>query len=242
MDSRIANSHHSAAAETHPRVKRHSDWLSGPVTAGPDLYLDAELRLLSAPLQALAHLRGWLWADNGRLRVAPLQAQRQLEQWVRAACDNRRPAAAPRPRALALARGARAPLVLTVYAGIDLCADGPPYAVLTLRDPEHVIVDPGLLCDLFELTAAEAVVVAAIAQGLAAEQIAQAQGIKLGTVNAHLKKALAKTGTSRQAVLVALVLRCAARLPGQPAADPPRMKGAVAPNLDHLGNARLRAA
>lgn len=76
--------------------------------------------------------------------------------------------------------------------------------------PRDLRIAPGRLESLFGLTAAEARAAAALCEGLEPAAIAQQAGVQPNTVNAHLKRALAKTGTRRQAALVALLLRSAA--------------------------------
>lgn len=92
-------------------------------------------------------------------------------------------------------------------------ASPPDAAVLVLlRDPEHQVPSPDLLCQLFGLTATEARIAAAIAEGEAPEQIARRMGIGVGTVRSHLRQVLTKTGTHRQSELGALVMRSVAML------------------------------
>lgn len=86
---------------------------------------------------------------------------------------------------------------------------GPPVpaAILFIRDPEART--PALLAvrGLFGLTGAEARIASALASGISLEKAAVTLGISLHTARTQLKSAFAKTGTSRQAELVALILR-----------------------------------
>ena len=81
-----------------------------------------------------------------------------------------------------------------------------------MRDPEAASPTALSLQGLFGLTAAEAAVAVALAQGRAAEDLAGRLGVSLNTVRTHIKNVLAKTGTSRQAQLVALILGSVATL------------------------------
>lgn len=56
------------------------------------------------------------------------------------------------------------------------------------------------------LTAGEALVVMQLTRGLSAAQVAQLLGVRLTTVRTHIHRALVKTGSTRQAHLVALAL------------------------------------
>ena len=90
---------------------------------------------------------------------------------------------------------------------------GPPVGALVfIRAPDWISPAPELLQDLFGLTPMEATVAARLAGGIAPEAIAEAIGIGLSTVRHHIKNLFSKTGTTRQAELVALVLRSAAPL------------------------------
>ena len=60
-----------------------------------------------------------------------------------------------------------------------------------------------LLQDTFGLTAAGAAVALSLGSGASAE----ARGVSVETVRSHLKTILTKTGTKRQATLVALIVR-----------------------------------
>lgn len=62
-----------------------------------------------------------------------------------------------------------------------------------------------LLEGLFDLTPAQARVARAVAEGLTVEQVAERLGITRETTRGHLKNVFAKTGTSRQGALVALI-------------------------------------
>ena len=73
-------------------------------------------------------------------------------------------------------------------------------------------IDPMLLAEEYDLTPAEARVVAALADGLAVEQIAETGGLSRHTVYTQIKRVLAKTGAVSQAQLVGSVLRSLAAL------------------------------
>jgi DNA-binding CsgD family transcriptional regulator len=111
--------------------------------------------------------------------------------------------------ALSIARPARLPITLLVshwqaeWAHADVAR---PAAMIFIRDPEKCSASvTQMLIALHGLTKAEAVVATAIGRGKSPEDIAAGLGVGMGTVRTHLKKALAKTGTRRQAALAALV-------------------------------------
>jgi DNA-binding CsgD family transcriptional regulator len=79
-----------------------------------------------------------------------------------------------------------------------------------IRDPETAGMAVGLLKDLFGLTPAQAAVAGKLAEGETLEHIAAKLRISLHTARDHLKIVFAKTGTSRQSQLVALLTRTVA--------------------------------
>ena len=79
--------------------------------------------------------------------------------------------------------------------------------------------DVTLIRGLFDLTAAEARVATAIAEGLSPEKIAERQGTTPATVRGQLKSIFAKTGVNRQSQLAAL-LAMQPRILRDPRKDP----------------------
>jgi len=91
----------------------------------------------------------------------------------------------------------------------------PTFAALVLvRDPDRVITpDREILRAMYGMTRAEAVIATALASGKALGEIASDSGASVETVRTHVKRAMFKTETRRQAELVAVVLRCSAFTP-----------------------------
>ncbi len=85
---------------------------------------------------------------------------------------------------------------------------GPAAAVLLTLTPQQFSqpADPLWLGSMFDLTPAEARVASALMTGADLASIAAQHGVSLGTVRAQLRAIYAKTGTHRQAQLVALLL------------------------------------
>jgi DNA-binding CsgD family transcriptional regulator/PAS domain-containing protein len=73
-------------------------------------------------------------------------------------------------------------------------------------------LSPDALRELFGLTPAEALLATRLADGLSLDDAADALGIARNTARAHLRSVFAKTGATRQAELVRLVLRSVAAL------------------------------
>lgn len=76
------------------------------------------------------------------------------------------------------------------------------------------VVDPeagrtassAVLESMYDLTHSEAELVRTLASGVSLDQAAQARGVSLNTARSHLKRAFSKTGTTRQAELLRLVV------------------------------------
>jgi DNA-binding CsgD family transcriptional regulator len=73
-------------------------------------------------------------------------------------------------------------------------------------------LSPSALRQLFGLTPAEALLATRLADGLSLDDAADALDIARNTARAHLRGVFAKTGATRQAELVRLVLRSVAAL------------------------------
>ena len=88
-----------------------------------------------------------------------------------------------------------------------------PSAAVFISDPDlQESTSRPILGALFELTPAEANLATLLARGLNLAQVSVAQNISQHTARAQLKSIFAKTGVSRQAELVRLVLKSVASL------------------------------
>jgi DNA-binding CsgD family transcriptional regulator len=82
-----------------------------------------------------------------------------------------------------------------------------PLVILFITDPQRDTGVPiAVLQQLYGLTAAEAEIALGVADGLSAEQIAEARGKSLNTARTQLKAVLAKMGVSRQTDVVRLIV------------------------------------
>jgi DNA-binding CsgD family transcriptional regulator len=73
--------------------------------------------------------------------------------------------------------------------------------------PPRVRLDAAIVALAFALTDREADVARLIAQGMAIADVARSLGVQISTVRVHLRSIFEKTGTNRQAELVALLAR-----------------------------------
>lgn len=109
------------------------------------------------------------------------------------------------------------PVTLLIRPGTLAEADAARVQVV-VHDPASMDLCPQALQSLFRLTPSEARVTQLLAAGLDVSTIAGVLRVQRNTVQSHVKQVLVKTGTGRQAALVALVLRSAARRCSPPAA------------------------
>jgi DNA-binding CsgD family transcriptional regulator len=151
---------------------------------------------------------------GGRLSSADRPAAARLALLIRSAAAATGPPGATRCGGLAIERGEdRLPLTVLVAPfrprqagfGAPLLA-----ALVFVRDPETSSLAIDVLKDLFGLTRAQSAVAAQLADGESLEHIAAKLRISLHTARDHLKVVFAKTGTSRQSQLVALLTRTVA--------------------------------
>lgn len=176
------------------------------------IVVDERCRVMLSSAMADALLRGntELAVHGGCLVLQQPALRDALSAQVRAAVNVAQGEPADAGAALCVPRAGRLPLVLEIAPlrpTTSVFGDQGPAALVFIRDPEAP-ADLDKLRALFDLTRTEAAVAAALAQGCSLEAIASGLGIGLATVRSHLKRILAKTGTHRQAEVVALLARC----------------------------------
>src|SRR5690606_8715731 len=86
----------------------------------------------------------------------------------------------------------------------------PSQILLHLRTRASQCIRPELLCDLFGLSPGEAAVAALLAQNHDLASVAILRGVTEQSARTYCKRIFQKTGTRRQAELVALVLNSVA--------------------------------
>lgn len=80
-------------------------------------------------------------------------------------------------------------------------------ALLVLDPDQYDIPSSQIVADMFDLTRSEALIVCALLAGETLEEAAVQAGVTLSTARTYLKRAFAKTGTTRQTELMSLVMR-----------------------------------
>jgi DNA-binding CsgD family transcriptional regulator len=174
-------------------------------------------RILYASQEAERLLRAGtgIAAVAGRLATPHAAARTRLAALIAGAVDTATGNGASPGGVMAIERDDRLPLTLLVApfrparAGLGAAL---PAAIVFIRDPERPTAMALALQGLFGLTLAEAAIAGALAQGRDLTDIAAGQRITRNTIRAHLKSIFAKTGTSRQAQLVSLILSSVATL------------------------------
>lgn len=148
-----------------------------------------------------------LSVDHGQtLRAASLEDTAKLQALIRDLTDGNphgdRQAIALRRPSMVMPYSIRAELV-------DGESDGEtgPRVMLFIMDPEKLPrVLPEIIGPLFDLTRSESRLAAEIASGATLDMAAENLGLTVSTVRTYLKQIFLKTGTSRQAELVRLIL------------------------------------
>jgi DNA-binding CsgD family transcriptional regulator len=172
--------------------------------------VDADLSIVHANSAArmLLAADGAVGSRRGTLSIRPVEVEMALRVAVRQAAENeaatgRRGFGIPASdesgvpyalHVLPLRHGDLRPGLVPSCAAAVFIARATPAE----RSPTEI------LAALYDLTPAEARTFEHVATGMTRTQAAQALGIKLTTVKAHLAQVFAKTGTRRQTELVAL--------------------------------------
>lgn len=174
----------------------------------PVLRVDQNGRALWANAAAerlLAENDGLVWTRGRQIAAQQADDSVRLADIVMRACAGRGGSAA-----ISRPSGSRALAVIASPAPEARSGSGAE-ALLFISDPERRA--PALserLRHLFGLTFAEAEVAVALGHGQDAAEIAAARNVRISTLRDQISSVLAKTGTSRQAQLAALVGRLTA--------------------------------
>lgn len=149
-------------------------------------------------------------------RIISVDGNPKISEMIDAVFGPREPGGTPLTNVALLETdsGAR-PLevMVALYEGLKDSAIRPePAAVIFVTDPGSRPATPEALMAIYGLTPAEAKVAVLLAEGLSVDEVAAHLGVSLNTARTHLKRAMAKTNTTRQTGLVKLVLSGTANL------------------------------
>ncbi|MEE4143878.1 MAG: helix-turn-helix transcriptional regulator [Halieaceae bacterium] len=183
------------------------------------IILDEQGRLLNTNALASALLKegDGLSLRGKHLRIESRSTDRELQSALGSVIAAQRAGETSVVKALRVPRpGGRPPLGLVIRpVPVGEWAEGQagPCAAVFLSDPEqHDSASQQTLGELFGLTPAESNVAILLARGLSLAEVSQVQNISPHTARAQLKSIFAKTGVSRQAELVRMIIKSVASL------------------------------
>lgn len=187
------------------------------------LVLDERGRVLNtnAVARQLLETGDGLALSEERLHIEDRRTDSQLQELIGNAIAAQRAGTTGMARALRIPRPSGLQDYGLVLRPVPLSewAEGQssPCVAVFISDPELGELDSSkrsgeLLRELFQLTPAEASLALKLARGLSLAEISAGQNISQHTARAQLKAVFAKTGVSRQAELVRLVLKSVASL------------------------------
>ena len=216
--------HLRRAIQIHARINRtesERDLYAGAVDqlAVATLILDERRRLLNfnSMAQSLLDRRDGLQVVKDTLTVGNRGVNRQLQTLLDEAIAAQRAGITGMARALRVPRPSGLPDLGLVIRPVPVSewAEGQssPCVAVFVSDPQQQeSASQQLLSELFQLTPAESRLAIKLARGLSLAQLSEEQNISQHTARAQLKSVFAKTGVTRQAELVRLVLKSVAAL------------------------------
>jgi DNA-binding CsgD family transcriptional regulator/PAS domain-containing protein len=203
------------------RTTTERDVYAGAVSqlAVPTIILDEQARVLNAnPVaQALLDEHDGVSVSDQKLRIEGRDTNRFLQEALHSIIRAQQQGEASVVRAMRVPRsGNRADLGLVVRpvpASEWSQGQSSPSVAVFISDPDsHEPASQQILSDLFQLTPAESNLAVLLARGLSLAEVSEVQSISQHTARAQLKSIFAKTGVSRQAELVRVVLKSVASL------------------------------
>ena len=216
--------HLSRAIEMYAKLNRMTserDLYAGAVNqlSVASIILDEQGRMLTtnAVGRALLDQGEGLSLRDGHLHIEGRNINKELQEALTSIIREQLHGETSMVRALRVPRpGGRSDLGLVVRpVPASQWSEGQvsPSAAVFISDPDlQESTSRPILGALFELTPAEANLATLLARGLSLAQVSVAQNISQHTARAQLKSIFAKTGVSRQAELVRLVLKSVASL------------------------------
>jgi len=169
------------------------------------------MRTNSVADEILAEANG-LRIVHGAIEATDSQENRNLQRLVRHGLMGHFGTAAPIVEAMPITRGhdkAKLGVLVRTIPLSEWSEDNKrrPAIVLFLRDPDRKSEGAEeIVRKLFDLTPAETSLALLLTNGLTLEEAAEEQGISKNTARAHLRAIFSKTGVTRQATLVRILL------------------------------------
>lgn len=183
------------------------------------IILDEQGRLVdnNALASAIMEQADGLSLKNQQLQIQARELNRELQESLSVVIKAQQEGATSVVRALRVPRSGKRGDLGLVIRPVPPSERGEgqsiPCATVFISDPDlKESASQQILGELFGLTPAEANLAILLARGLSLAEVSDSQHISLHTVRAQLKSVFAKTGVSRQAELVRLVLKSVATL------------------------------
>jgi DNA-binding CsgD family transcriptional regulator/PAS domain-containing protein len=169
------------------------------------------------PAQRLLSGENGILLRKDKLWLASQTANRELGELVSGVLKASRQGDSAAVEAMRLPRAGGKPDLGLVIRGVPLPATAQaraiPSAAIFINDPEQVSSAPvKMLARLFGFTPAEAGLAIQLANGLTLDEASAELGVSRNTARTHLRSLFAKTGVSRQSMLVRLILKSVAPL------------------------------
>ena len=203
------------------RMASERDVYAGAVSqlAMATIILDEQARVLNcnSVAQAILEDRDGLSLREQRLHIEGRDINRELQQALAGIIRAQQAGEAAVVKALRIPRASgRSDLGLVVRpVPTSHWSEGQssPCAAVFISDPDLLeSTSQQTLAELFSLTPAEAKLAMLLARGLSLAEVSEAQNISQHTARAQLKAIFSKTGVSRQAELVRLIIKSVASL------------------------------
>lgn len=182
------------------------------------IILDESGRVLSANQRAreLLEAKDGVSLRDDMLMLATRPLTRELQERVERVMANQQAGGAAVVEAMRVPRsgGREFGLVIRpVPANQWSEAEALPAVAIFLSDPlEQAEAPVQVIKQLFGFTPAEASLALLMANGMSLDEAAEAMGVSRNTVRTHLRAVFAKTGVTRQPMLVSLILKSVASL------------------------------
>lgn len=216
--------HLRRAIQIHARLSRtesERDVYAGAVNqfSVATMILDERGRVLTTNSIAarLLEQQDGIFLSDEHLQITERQKNNQLQELVNFAITAQRSGSTGIARALRVSRpSGQSELGLVIRAvPVSEWGEGQssPCIAIFISDPDQQeSASQQLLGELFDLTPAEANLAVKLARGLSLAQLSEQQNISQHTARAQLKSVFSKTGATRQAELVRLILKSVAIL------------------------------
>jgi DNA-binding CsgD family transcriptional regulator len=169
---------------------------------------DCRILLANAVATGILHRKEELARHNGRLQIRTLEAHKAFIRKICSTASTRyRRLDADAILAIPRSDGHCSAMLIFCCHGGDRADTAKPAAVVLISDHQRDIqVNVDLATDLYALTRAEARLLAALVQGKRLSAYAQQAQITLNTARKYLHQLFQKTGKSRQADLIRLLV------------------------------------